>query len=333
MTIWPRDFGRVKDDTWTKLPVQELAQKYDSVEQHGWYDNLNPTVDRIARSIGTGERLVDYSGGTGILLERLLNRVGSKQIGALIADSSPKFLRLALEKFKDDERVAFRHLRYLREHRRLERLDEVIEPTLLRHGFDVLVSTNAIHLYYDLDETLQSWHRSVRRRGRVYIQSGNVSNPDAPADSWIIDETVSHVDKIARTLVRSKSEYSDARRFLVDDGYLAQHDRLRDKYFLPARPLSYYTEKLENAHFHVTNTSVELFAAQVSNWHKFLSVYHEGVLGWLGGAQKVTGEEADPAWVEMRQVLIGDALDQLFEGRKQFEACWTYVDAVRSATD
>ena len=66
------------------------------------------------------------------------------------------------------------------------------------------MSTNAIHLYYDIDDTLQSWHRSVRRRGRIYIQSENVSNPDAPADSWIIDEIVSHVDRIARNLVENE---------------------------------------------------------------------------------------------------------------------------------
>ena len=88
-----------------RLPIEELAERYDSVEQHGWYDNLNPTITRIASSMAGGERLVDYSGGTGILLERLLKRMGDKKIGALIADSSPKFLRLAYEKFKEDERA------------------------------------------------------------------------------------------------------------------------------------------------------------------------------------------------------------------------------------
>ena len=32
------------------------------------------------------------------------------KVGVLIADSSPKFLRVALDKFGDDERVAFRLL-------------------------------------------------------------------------------------------------------------------------------------------------------------------------------------------------------------------------------
>lgn len=333
MGIWPRDFGRIRNESWSRLPVEELAEHYDLVDQHGWYDNLNPTISRIANSMAGGERLVDYSGGTGILLERLLKRMGDKKIGALIADSSPKFLRLAYEKFKEDDRVAFRRLHYLKEEKRLERLDEVIEPTLLKHGFDVLVSTNAIHLYYDLDETLASWRRSIRKRGRFYIQSGNIRNPNAPEGTWIIDETVSHIDRIARDLVRSQPEFRDGERFLGDQDYLSQHDALREKYFLPARDLSHYETKLEAAQLHVTNSSYAVFPAKVRNWHKFLSVYHEGVLGWLGGAEKVTGEPADTAWVEMRKEIMGAALNQIFEGRDSFEACWTYLDAVRSASD
>ena len=333
MSIWPRDFGRIRDEEWKKLPIEELAQKYDSVEQHGWYDNLNPTIDRIASSVAEGERLVDYSGGTGILLERLLSRLGSKRVVAVIAASSPKFLRLAYEKFKDDERVAFRRLHYLRSEKRLERLDEVIEPTLLKHGFDVLVSTNAIHLYYDLEETLASWRRSLRKRGRVYIQSGNISNPSAPESAWIIDETVHHIDRIARELVHRLPEFGDAARFTKDESYLSAHDELRNKYFLPPRPLRVYTDLLEKTGLHVTNTSCRVFPALVSDWHRFLSVYHEGVLGWVGGSFKVTGESADEAWVEMRKALIAAALNELFEGRTKFNAAWTYMDAVRSAQD
>lgn len=333
MSIWPRDFARIRDEEWARLPVEELAQKYDSVEQHGWYDNLNPTVERIASCMAEGERLVDYSGGTGILLERLLSKMGAKRVGALIADSSPKFLRLAYEKFRDDDRVAFRRLHYLRDERRLQRLDEVIEPTLLSHGFDVLVSTNAIHLYYDLEETVTSWRRTLRKRGRVYIQSGNIANDDAPETAWIIDETVHHIDRIARAQVKRLPEFKDAARFLKDDDYLSAHDALRRKYFLPPRPLSIYADVLEQAGLHITNTSCRVFPAKVADWHRFLAVYHEGVLGWVGGAKKVTGEEVDPAWVEVRKALMGSALNELFEGRSQFKAAWTYLDAVRRAHD
>jgi hypothetical protein len=75
-----------------------------------WYRNLDPTVEDLARHLEDGDLLVDYSGGTGILLDRLNLRIFDRQVGTLIVDSSPKF-RVALDKFGDEERVAFRLLR------------------------------------------------------------------------------------------------------------------------------------------------------------------------------------------------------------------------------
>ena len=88
MPIWPSGFAPIPNEAWVDHPVEELAQKYNSVEEHGWYDNLNPIVDRLAGTVAEGERFVDYSGGTGILISRLFERVGEKRIGALVADSS-----------------------------------------------------------------------------------------------------------------------------------------------------------------------------------------------------------------------------------------------------
>ena len=61
-----------------------------------------------------GDILVDYSGGTGILLDRLKLRMFDTRAGAVIVDSSPKFLRVALEKFRDDPDVGLRLLRFLK---------------------------------------------------------------------------------------------------------------------------------------------------------------------------------------------------------------------------
>jgi hypothetical protein len=55
--------------------------------------------------------LIDYSSGTGILTRRLVDSI-SYPVGILNVDASPKFLRVALESFRDDERVAFRPLRW-----------------------------------------------------------------------------------------------------------------------------------------------------------------------------------------------------------------------------
>ena len=80
-------------------------------------------------------------------------------------DVSSKFLRVALESFRDDERVVFRLLRWLKAEKRLQSLDEVVGSDLLDRGADAITSTNAIHLYYDLDETLASWACVLRSRG------------------------------------------------------------------------------------------------------------------------------------------------------------------------
>ena len=128
-------------------PVESFGLKYDTVENHGWYRNLDPTVEQLARHLRDGDVLIDYSGGTGILLDRLLLRVFDRQIGMMIVDSSPKFLRVALDRFRGDERVAFRVLRYLKDEKRLQLLDEVVDKPLLERGVEAIASTNAIHLY------------------------------------------------------------------------------------------------------------------------------------------------------------------------------------------
>ena len=79
------------------------------------------TLPEAARSI------LDYSSGTGILTRRLFERI-AYPVGILNVDASSKFLRVALESFRDDDRVAFRLLRWLKEVRRLQTLDEVAGP-------------------------------------------------------------------------------------------------------------------------------------------------------------------------------------------------------------
>ena len=79
-----------------------------------------------ARTCDEGDVLIDYSGGTGILLDRLRLRVFDRQVGMVIVDSSPKFLRVALERFRGDERVAFRRLALPEGRERLQYVDEVL---------------------------------------------------------------------------------------------------------------------------------------------------------------------------------------------------------------
>jgi ubiquinone/menaquinone biosynthesis C-methylase UbiE len=102
--VWPAGFPRVPDADWVARPPEELARKYDTVREHGWYRNLDLTLETLATVLQPGEILLDYSGGTGILAERLLPALG--ETGILIVDASPKFLRVALDKLGGDERVA-----------------------------------------------------------------------------------------------------------------------------------------------------------------------------------------------------------------------------------
>ena len=200
--VWPAGFHRIPDDEWVAQPPETLALTYDTVQDHGWYRNLDPTIERLTETLRPGDILLDYSGGTGILAERLLARVGS-EIGILIVDASPKFLRVALDKLGADERVGFRLIRYLKDERRLQTVQEAIDTPLLERGVDAVSSTNAIHLYYDLEDTLRSWRAVLRSGGPAFIQSGNIGVPDLPDGSWIIDETVEAINDAAAELVRT----------------------------------------------------------------------------------------------------------------------------------
>ena len=324
---WPESFPRVPDEEWTRIPVDELAKGYDTVEHHGWYSNLDHTVAQLDGHLQQGAILLDYSGGTGILTDRLLKRVTDREIGILIVDSSPKFLRLALEKFRDDPRVAFRHVAFVREERRLLRVDEVLEPALARRGVDALVSTNAVHLYYDLVETARSWTRVMAPGARAFVQSGNIDHAERPEGEWIIDATVEAIHRASLELARAEDDLADLRPQLADAEYLQQHDRLRRKYFLPVRDLQEYVQALESGGFRIEAVEHRCVPASVDEWYQFLVVYHEGVLGWVGGAERVTGCAASADWVERRKALLRRSMDVVFSGGETFNCCWTYLTA------
>lgn len=324
--MWPAGFVRIpRDDPWVQSRIGELARQYDAVQKHGWYRNLEPTLDELESIVCEGDIVIDYSAGTGILLEHFLERTPELQAGYVLIDSSPKFLRLALEKLGGDERIAFRWIRYLKSEKRLQSLDEVLPKTLRARGVDALCSTNAIHLYFDLPDTLQSWARFLKPGAMVLVQSGNIANPDAPEGCWIIDSTVEQLQPIALAMVREREEYAEFRPHLDDDERMAAYDQLRRKYFLPVRPLSYYLDALRAAAFEIVEVYGRGVDALVTDWGDFLSAYHEGVLGWAGGSKRIDGLTPSEEVVTLRQQLLRESLAALFEGRSSFQACWTYI--------
>lgn len=324
--IWPPGFRRVPDDDWVGRPPEELALKYDTVQDHGWYRNLDPTVERLAGVLREHDVLLDYSGGTGILAERLLEELPELRFGILIVDASPKFLRVALDKLGGDERVAFRLIRYLEQERRLETLQEALEQPLLDRGVDAVSSTNAIHLYYDLDDTLRSWRQLLRPGGYVHVQSGNIGVADLPEGTWIIDETVEAINRAAEELVRADERWSAYRGGLDDPERRERYAALRRKFFLPVRPLNHYVDALEVAGFRVRRVEHLPVEASAADWTAFLATYHEGVLGWVGGSERIEGEPPTDEAVADRLELLRESVARVFDG-PMFRAVWTYIDA------
>lgn len=322
---WPAGFPRVPDDDWVGRAPEELARKYDTVREHGWYRNLDPSVATLSERLRDGDLLLDYSGGTGILAGRLLPSLPAST-GILIVDASPKFLRVALDRLGDDVRVAFRLIRFLDEERRLQTLQEALEPALLERGVDALASTNAIHLYYDLDETLRSWRSILRPRGQVHVQSGNIGVQDLAEGAWIIDETVEAISAAAERIVRDDARWSAYRVGLDDTARRERYAALRRKFFLPVRPLGHYLEALERAGFVVERVEHRTIEASTVEWTEFLATYHEGVLGWVGGSERVEGVPPTEEAIADRLELLRLAVDDVFAA-PSFDAVWTYVDA------
>jgi SAM-dependent methyltransferase len=322
---WPAGWERIPDEAWTSEPVDAFGASYDHVAEHSWYRNLDPTVDELAHLLGDGEIVVDYSGGTGILVDRLKLRLFGTQAGIVIVDSSPKFLRVALDKFADDSHVGLRLLRYLPDKKRLQRLDEVLGDELGRRGVDVIVSTNAVHLYPDLSDTVSAWVRALRPGGHLLVNSGNIRNPRARRSEWILDETVWVVGDLAEGLVRSDPAYAAYRGDLDDAERMTAHAEFRDKVFRHPRPLDEYLETFELADLKVESVREASIEARVGEWYELLATYSDAVLGWVGGTDKVDGVPPTEQATADRLRLIRHAMDVLFHGRPTFQACWTYI--------
>jgi SAM-dependent methyltransferase len=328
---WPDGFERIPDEEWTRAPLSDAGLAYDHVDEHGWYDNLNPSVEQLAAHLQDGDLLVDYSGGTGILLDRLRLRIFGRAVGAIVVDASAKFLRVAQSKYNDDPLFAARLLRFIKEEKRLQALDEVLGPELMARGVDAIAAVNAIHLYPDLDEVASAWARALKPGGLVFINSGNLRNPNAKPGEWILDETVWVINDLAESLVRSDPAYAAYRPVLDDRERLHAHHAHRDRVFMQPRPLEHYTDALARNGLSVTDVSQATIVANVDEWFELMTAYHESVLGWVGGTKRVEGEEPSPEAVEDRLRIMRHAIDTIFGGRDSFKACWTYITAEKPA--
>jgi SAM-dependent methyltransferase len=325
---WPAGFERIPDEDWTREPVDDFGLSYDAVGAHGWYQNLEPLVAQVLSALDDHEVFIDYSGGTGLLGKRVLANV-NYPVGLVEVDASPKFLRVALEHLGQDERVAFRLLEYLRDEKRLRMLDEVLGSATRELDASVLAAANAIHLYPNLTETLASWARVLRPGGLVVVCSANLKDPRCRPGDWIIDETVAKVNEIAATLVAREPSFEEYRETLEDSERMNAHSKLRDKVFVPVRPLEEYLDAFDDAGFSVLHVFTSTIEARVDEWGAFLKTYHDGVLSWVGGSPKVEGQGPSETALKHRQFLIDYSLEKLFAGQSSFPCNWTYITCRR----
>ena len=325
---WPGDWKRVPDEDWTTDPVDDFGAAYDSVDKHGWYRNLDPTVEELAHLLDDGDIMIDYSGGTGILLDRLKLRMFDVQNGAVIVDSSPKFLRVAVEKFRDDPKVGFRLLRFLKDEKRLQRFEEVLGAELIERGVDVIASTNAVHLYPDLPDTVASWVKVLRPGGHVLINSGNIRNPRARRSEWILDETVWVVGDLAEGLVRTDPAYAAYIPDLDNAERMKAHAAYRDQRLPPAAAAGLLPR---DARARRPEGGVGARGQRRSGCAGLVRVPgrvpRRGAR--LGGRHREgRRREAVEQAVADRLALMRHAMETLFHGRPTFQACWTYITCV-----
>lgn len=166
----------------------------------------------------------------------------------------------------------------------------------------------------------------LRPGGRAFVQSGNIGVAGLPPGSWIIDETVEAINAAAAELVRTDERYAQHREGLEDPARRAAYDELRRKFFLPVRPLTHYLSALAGAGFRVDRVDHVSIAADTAEWTEFLSAYHEGVLGWVGGSERIEGEPPTEESVADRLRLLRESVDRVFRG-SSFDAVWTYIEA------
>ena len=314
---------RVVDDSFLKSDVTEFALGYDKVKNHTWYDNLNYLVDLSTKYFNEDDFIMDYSCGTGIFCERLLkSTIDCPRI--LMMDSSPKYLKLSHDKFGRNYKFHFRVINYLKNENRLQTISEVLGKNH-EELLDGIVCTNAIHLYPTISDTIKSWHQILVKGGKLLINSGNIQNPSMNENSKLIDQTVNEISKLSYEIVKETPKYSKYLDLMDDFDYINKHNTLRDKYFLPIRPINFYTDELIKNGFKIMEVKTIDIDAKVDEWFDFLKVYHEGVIGWVGGSKKITGIEPTDDDINDRIEIIRLCLLKMFNNQNDFKACWNYI--------
>lgn len=316
---FPTGFERVEAASWTRAPVEDRGLRYDAMGAHRWYANLDITVDILRPRLEAGDVVVDYSAGTGLLADRLLARLPALRM--ILVDASAAFLRVALEKLGKDARVAFR---LLQQNGQILPLDAVLDPSPFGAGVDAIVSTNAVHLYPDLDETFAGWRRTLRPGGLVVVQSAEIDRADRTGDDWLITDMMDGMRARAREVARRDASFARYRAVLDDPSKMQAYDRLYRRIFLRPKKVDAYVRALERCGFSGVTVTTDRVEVGVAEWLHAALVYPD-TLAWVGGSVKVDGVEPSAEALADRRRLMAAALRELFGERETFQATWTHL--------
>jgi ubiquinone/menaquinone biosynthesis C-methylase UbiE len=305
--------------------VDPSGLKYDGMGTQLWYKNLDITVEELAGALKPADILVDYSGGTGLLAGRILKRIPS--VAVIIADVAPRFLRVALEKFRHEDRIALRYLHPAAREGHFAPLDEVLKP-LPAAEVDALVCTNAVHLFPDLGDTFAAWHRSLRPGASVFIQSGNIRNRKGKPGELLITDVVEKIRAKAKEITLREPRYAEYRAKLEDPVKGPAYEARWKDVFFPLRWVEDYLKALEQAGFKVEQERAETVPVGAKDWYEACLVYPD-LIAWVAGSPKVDPTPPSPTAQKDLAALLDQAFDEVFAGRATFDSTWTFITARR----
>src|SRR5260370_40796134 len=106
---------------------------------------------------------------------------------------------------------------------------------------------------------------------------------------------------------------------------MSRHAKLREKVFVAVRPLDLYLEAFRDAGFTVLHVFEETIFARIDEWYRLLSTYHDGVLSWVGGAEKGGGKPPSGGAVRQRPFPDRDTPGELVPRQGSFPCTRAYL--------
>lgn len=328
---WPEGFDRIPNEDWLRKPVEDSALQYDKHGANAFRRNWDPTIAQVLTVLDESKVILDYSCGTGLFTERLLENF-SYPTRIINVDVSPKYLRLVAGKFRQDDRVALRLQKWVNTDGRFQNVDEVVGNALLHRGIDILISTNAVHLYPNLADTFRSWHRVLRPGGLALVSTGDMSNPRRSGSDWRLHDTVEAVNEFVQEVVQTEPRFEKYRKVTDDTAVMSAYEAMRRQVYPPIKPIDLYLGTLSDAGLKPLHHFEGWINISTADLTDALFPYHEIVLGWIGGTRHVEGQPPSREALRDRMFLIKYGSEKLYASQRSFNCPWTYITCRKTMT-